>query len=82
MAAICGRKARAIYRAGSAGRTIDSPGAGKGQTDLGGVFSASLPIAQKATHLRAGLPPEDIIGTQADAAIREIAAIFRYRWRC
>jgi len=42
-------------------------------------FPRPLLIAQEALHLGAGLPPEDIILTEADAAVRKPAAVFCYR---
>jgi hypothetical protein len=38
-----------------------------------------LLIAQEALHLGAGLPPEDIILSEAEAAVREPAVVFCYR---
>jgi hypothetical protein len=38
-------------------------------------------IAQEALHLGAGLPPEDVILSEADAAARKPAAVFCYRQR-
>ncbi len=42
-------------------------------------FPRPLLIAQEALHLGAGLPPEDIILNEADAAIRKPAAVFCYK---
>jgi hypothetical protein len=42
-------------------------------------FPRPLLIAQEALHLGAGLPPEDIILTEADAALRKPAVVFCYR---
>lgn len=44
-------------------------------------FPRPLLIAQEALHLGAGLPPEDVILSEADAAARKPAAVFCYRQR-
>jgi hypothetical protein len=44
-------------------------------------FPRPLPIAQEALHLGAGLPPDDVILTEADAAARKPAAVFCYQER-
>lgn len=44
-------------------------------------FPRPLLIAQEALHLGAGLPPEDVILTEAGAAARKPAAVFCYRQR-
>jgi hypothetical protein len=41
-------------------------------------FPRPLLIAQEALHLGAGLPPEDVILSEADAAARKPAAVFCY----
>jgi len=42
-------------------------------------FPRPLLIAQEALHLGAGLPPEDIILSEANAAVRKPAVVFCYR---
>jgi hypothetical protein len=44
-------------------------------------FPRPLLIAQEALHLGAGLPPEDVILSEADAAARKPAAVFCYQER-